>query len=227
MILRILVMTFVLGAQQVFAQSSFNSSGRSEGFEMAIQLPYQDSLSVRGEAGTGAKVDSQFGFGIGLTWHLNSKLSVSGDMVWTSPRYQATFLVDADDDPDTPGGELVTISHRADVFTGQARATWHFLDGPITPFVEGALGFTYIDSNVASGPPTSGCWWDPWWGYICRPLWSTYDDTGFSYAAGAGVRWDVNRDYGLRASYTRRWVDIKGPSDPEFDIWEVAFLWKF
>ncbi len=222
--LMLMITAQCLLAQAALAQGSAN---RAQTFEMAVQLPYQDSQRFSGEEGTGARIDGQLGFGAAFTYHLSDHLAISGDFSWISPSYEATYRIDDDDNPSSPDGELVTIRHRADMFTGQARATWHFLDGPVTPFVEGALGFTYADSNVASGPPTSGCWWDPLWGYICRPFWSTYDDTGWSYGYGGGVRWDMNRDYGMRFTYHRRIVDLRGSSDPEFDLWQFEFLLKF
>ena len=46
-------------------------------------------------------------------------------------------------------------------------ARYKFLDGMFRPFVETGLGGTWVNTNIASGPPQVGYWWDPWWGYIC------------------------------------------------------------
>jgi opacity protein-like surface antigen len=98
---------------------------------------------------------------------------------------------------------------------------WNFTDGPFTPYVQAGIGWTNIDSNVADGPPTTGCWWDPWWGYVCRSSYSTYDDTNFSYGAGVGLRYEFG--YGQRtfvkASYNIQIIDDR--ADPEYDIWRL------
>ena len=85
----------------------------------------------------------------------------------------------------------------------------------------------HTDSNVADGPPTTGCWWDPWWGYICRSFWSTYDDWNWTYGLGVGLRWELDRNFALRGSYTSRWVDLSSSSDPSLDIFQVDFAWRF
>jgi opacity protein-like surface antigen len=90
-----------------------------------------------------------------------------------------------------------------DTFTMSGKGTFNFLEGPITPYVELGFGWTAVDSNIADGPPVTGCWWDPWWGYVCAPYWDTYTEDLTSWSAGLGVRWDINRMWGLKASYNR------------------------
>ncbi len=48
-----------------------------------------------------------------------------------------------------------------------------------------------------------------------------------SYGAGLGIRWELNRDFAMRGSYTRRWIDLSNSSDPSLDIFQVDFSWRF
>ncbi len=197
---------------------------RADTLEFSFQVANQGSESIGGPEGTGMEFKSELGFGLGLTWNFDNNFALSGDLIYSHPRYTARFIVD---DPAPGTSEVVEVSHRADFVTGQLRGTWNILDGPVTPFVEGAVGFTHVDSNVADGPPVTGCWWDPWWGYICRDYYSTYSDSNWSYALGGGLRWDVNADFGLRAAYTWRVIDMGTSSDPEFDNYSVDLIWRF
>ena len=65
---------------------------------------------------------------------------------------------------------------------------------------------------MTSSPPQTGCWWDPWWGYICATEWKTFATTKFSYNLGLGVRWDINNALFSRASYNREFVSVKSGS---------------
>ena len=87
-------------------------------------------------------------------------------MAWARPDYNAVLVPD-DGSPD------IDIRHTANIWTGQLNGTFVFTDKAVSPFVEAGLGWTNFDSNVASEPPITGCWWDPWWGYICSNFYST------------------------------------------------------
>jgi hypothetical protein len=81
--------------------------------------------------------------------------------------------------------QRLLLTGELDVGSFSGIATWHFMDGPITPYVSATLGWTWVDSNIADGPPQVGCWWDPWYGYICTSLTETKSDTSMSYGFGA------------------------------------------
>jgi hypothetical protein len=86
---------------------------------------------------------------------------------------------------------------------------------------------TSLDSNIADGLPTTGCWWDYWWGYVCRSYWSTYSDTSFSYGGGLGIRWDINGALFMRASYNLLKIDTGGNSnDPTLDMGRIEIGWR-
>ena len=100
------------------------------------------------------------------------------------------------------------------------------LQGPLTPFLQAGVGWTKLDSNILNRPPTTGCWWDPWWGWICATEWSTYETTKFSYNLGLGLRWDVNGALFLRGAYNREWVDVdRGSLDFDMLTMEVGLMW--
>ena len=181
-----------------------------------------DTLS--GQNGTSLSVKSDVGWGFFGSYNFSNRLAVGGDWSFISPDYTATFRVDNGGIP----GPLQTIRHTADVTNLHIKGTFNFLETDFTPFVEAGLGWTWIDSNVASGLPSTGCWWDPWWGYICSSYYDTYDSTRTSYTYAVGFRWDISPDFMLRADYGILDIDTSAASgEIETEAVRVAFGWRF
>ena len=106
--------------------------------------------------------------------------------------------------------------------------TYNFLAGPLTPYVTGALGWNWMNTDVASGPPTTGCWWDPWWGYVCSRFQPTRTLDSFVYQLGIGLRYDLNEKIALDAAYRKSWLDYSNTSSqPDTDAILVNFGWKW
>ena len=111
-------------------------------------------------------------------------------------------------------------------YAHQFNVTYHFLKGPLTPYVQAGAGWTTLDSNIISRPPVTGCWWDPWWGYICTTTWTTYDTTKFSYNAGLGLRWDINAAVFMRGAWNREFVSTdNGNLDFDTLTLEAGLMW--
>ncbi len=218
----LVMMLAVLWSAALQAQGSFlpQRMERTDTWETYLTFTRQGSVSIGGLQGTDIDFDSAAGFGFGLNYNFNNHLSLGGEFLFARPDYEARF-VDENGDP-------YVIDHTASVFTGQLRGTWNILAGPLTPYVEGSLGWTNVDSNVANGPPVTGCWWDPWWGYICRDFFATYNDSNFSYSIGVGGRWDISPGFAVRAGYTRQKLDLgSSTQDPEFDTARVDLVWRY
>jgi opacity protein-like surface antigen len=194
---------------------------RARTWEVGLQVVDTSSETLSGEEGSGLSVGSSTGWGISGGYNFTNRLAVLADWTWSKPSYDATFLVE-----DT--GELETLSHSLNINTLQVKGVFYFTEGALAPFVEAGLGWTYIDSNVIDGPPTTGCWWDPWWGYICRDFFSTYSDTRTSYSTAVGLRWDLRNGMTLRGSYGLLEVDTSSSTeDASMDAIKLDLLWRF
>ncbi len=73
----------------------------------------------------------------------------------------------------------------------------------------------------------TGCFWYPWWGYICGPVVPTTSSTDFNYGVGAGIRWDVNRQFFLKGGVDQHRVDFSSSGTPEFTVWRLDFGSRF
>ncbi|HNP36481.1 MAG TPA: outer membrane beta-barrel protein [Woeseiaceae bacterium] len=209
------------GIFSVAIAGTASAQDRAQTWEFNFGLFNSESLNVDGNQGTSLDVDSEIGFNLGGAYNFTNRLALGFDFGWVSPRYNATFL------PDT-GLPYQTVSARLDAFSIQGKGTYNFLEGPITPYVELGFGWTDIDSNIIDGPVNTGCWWDPWWGYICAPFYDTYSETVTSWSGALGVRWDINRTLGLKASYGR--IDMNtgvNSGDTEMDLWKAEVVWRY
>lgn len=195
---------------------------RAGTFEVAIAGRFQDSANYNFSGDARAHTDSSWGWGFNLGYNFTDHFNLSFDASADRVGYQAAFI------PSGSSGSTTLIDGHLDTFTGHFNATWNFLSGPVTPFVTGGVGWTYVDSNIPSGPPEIGCWWSPWWGYVCTDFQDTRDENSLSWAASVGLRWDVTDSVFLRGSIGKMWVDLNNASgNPDINIGkvEVGFMY--
>ena len=191
-------------------------SNRGQNWEVSASAIFQDSKSIGGDGGSSLDVNSETGFGINFAYNFTSKLALGVDLEFLNPKYTAVLVDDTGIEDD------LVINHKFSQFNGRIKGAFNFIDGPFTPFVEAGLGWSNFDSNVADGPPTTGCWWHPWWGYICSNYYSTFSDTLFSYGAGAGLRYEFIGGLFVKASYNYWEMDGMGnASDSSFEAGRI------
>ena len=182
-----------------------NYTIRDGKWESTFQLLSSQSTSVAGENDTGVSLDSDIGWGFTLGYNVNANLLLNFEFSSLTPDYEATLTDDK--------GKQFTINHKMNVTQSQFNAVYHFMTEQFTPFVQAGVGWSYLDSNIAKGPPNSICWWDPWWGYVCESYQNTFSESRFSYNVAAGVRYELDNSMFFRASYQQSWVDLSSSED--------------
>lgn len=214
--------TAILLIFPAMAMAQGYGNGRANSWEFSIGGIYQQGDSSNGENGSSLKVDSEIGLGFNIAYNINDHLSVGGDFDFIKPDYVAV-LVD-ENDPDV----TTTIDHRFSQFNGRLKATFNLTKGPFVPYVEIGAGWTYIDSNVADGPPITGCWWHPWWGYICENFYSTFSETSTTYGGAVGFRYEMVGNSFLKLSYSLWQLDTGTESaDPQLEAARLEWGWRF
>jgi opacity protein-like surface antigen len=214
----ILIAIFVLTVPAL----SFAQANRADSWEWSIAAIYQDSASSGAEGGSNLKLDNELGLGVNFGYNFTDKLYLGGDFEWLRPDFSATIISD----------ELIpqrqTINHTMSQFNGRIKGTLTFLSSPLSPFVEAGIGWSYFDSNVADGPPLTGCWWHPWWGYICENFYSTFSSTEFSYGGALGLRYIMRGGMTLKLSVNQYWIDVgDAGGDPELNAARLEVGWSF
>ncbi len=166
------------------------------------------------------QIDNDLGLGFSFAYLVNDRLSIGADIEWLSPDYVATLVDDL-------GGTSI-IDHEFSQFNGRIKGSFNLLEGPFTPYLEAGFGWTYVDSNVADGPPLVGCWWHPWWGYICDGYYNTFHETSFSYGGAIGLRYRLRGGTILKLSYNTYEIDGSGEApDPTLSAARLEVAWGF
>lgn len=197
-------------------------SYRKGRWEIILSPQYTLAKNLGFDGGTTAKINDTFGFGFQIGYNLSNHWNLAGLFTWSQPDYQAVLQPV----PGTPGPPR-SISGSVQANTFAFVVTYNFLEGPLTPYVDANIGGTYVNTDIASGPPTTGCFWDPWYGSICGLVQPTKSDTFLTYAVGGGLRWDVNRYFFLRGGVRQQWIDLSYTGTPGFTTFKLDVGFKF
>lgn len=229
--MRTFVLAFVFLMPALASAQWGNSGSRAQSWEFSIGAIYQRSETVGGtgtDSGASVpntsslRVDDEWGWAFNGTYFFTDHLALGVDLDFIRPRYEATLV------PDDPTDNPISLSHRASQFNGRIKGTWLFSEKSFTPFVDAGIGWSNFDSNVASGPPVTGCWWHPWWGYVCSNFFNTFSSTEFTYGFGAGIRYELLGQGVLKASYNYWELDSGGQSsDFGLEGARLEFAWRF
>ena len=194
---------------------------REDRWEFSLGTFYQLGTTVDGQEGTGLETNNDFGFSLGGGYNFTDRVATTFGLQWAGVGYDATAL-DEDLNP-------VDIRGKYDSFTLSGNLVYYLTDGPISPYIGAGIGWTWIDTNVPNGPPSTWCWWDPWWGYVCSTSYPTETRNAFSYQATLGLRYEFDNDSTfLRLGYTSQWMDFDASSGtPRFDVIVLDIGWMF
>lgn len=156
---------------------------------------------------------SDYGWGFTFGYNVNPHILVNFDFSSTTPSYDAKGTTDT--------GAPVEIKHKMNLLESQFNVVYNLFAADFTPFIQAGAGWSYVDSNVADGPPNAYCWWT-WWGqYVCDGYQPTYNDTSFSYNAAVGVRYELPNSMFFRASYRQSWIDFGNKSNSSLASYNI------
>lgn len=202
------------------AQSVNTSSHRAGGYELYLQPRYIDSKILHGGGSSKVELSDTWGLGIGFGYNYTAHWSIHFAIDWASTGYDATRV--------SQTGATETYASKLDTNSTTFTGMYNFFDKKLTPYVSGSLGWMFVDSNIPLAPPSTGCWWDYWYGYICSDQAPTKSETNFIYGAGLGLRFDATRSLFFRAEYSREWMDFDVNASEDFDVisFDVGWLFK-
>jgi outer membrane protein assembly factor BamD len=190
-------------------------------WEAVAGLTASGSTDVDFEGGTSATIDTSFGFLAGAAYNFTDRLRLGGSFRYDSKDYDADVVGDA-------AGEVYSIEGSLDTMSVMIDAAYTFMTGPISPYVVGGVGWAWVDTNIATAPPEVGCWWHPWWGYVCTSWQDTRTVDGLAYEVGLGMRYDFSNTLAADAAYRMRWMDFEhATGSPSTDTLQLGLVWKF
>lgn len=218
--MRALIVFGILGASLSIAAHA--QSTREAGWEFGLDGVYQDAVEHTFEGGSSADFHDDFGLSAYMGYRFNERFELQFGLDWAVVDYDVTLQ-----SADAPS---LRFDGSGDIesFTPKVSFNLNLLKGPITPFLTGGAGWAFVDTNIPDGPAQVGCWWDPWWGYMCAPYQSTRSFDDPAYQLGVGVRWDLNDSNSLRLLYEKHWLDYSNASStPDFDQLKFGIAFQF
>jgi opacity protein-like surface antigen len=200
-------------------------SYREGKWQFQIPITYVESQSLVGQGGSTVDLNGDLGWGFAFGYNYDEHWVLGFEANWIRSGFVANIA--ADTDGDDVADEFERVGGAFDAGNLQVTGQYNFLAKTTTPFLRANAGLTYIDSNIAAGPPEGVCWWHPWWGYICDFWQPTYDKNTFSYGAAFGIHSDIKDHFYLECSINQLWVDSDRTDTLEFTGYRLNIGWTF
>ena len=212
-------LALLAASQGAGAQMMNNTGGGAGDWEFRLGPVFNESKDIKFDGGSTANLKSDTGFKFGAGYYVTDHLIVGGNFGWARSDFNGTVR--------GTNGASSFENGRVDLSTLMFDATYTLLEGPIKPFGVVGLGWNWASTNIASGPPQTGCWWDPWWGYICSGYQPTKGSTSFAYQVGAGVQFNFSRAFAVTADYRYTVIDLDNASSkPGISSIGLMFVWR-
>lgn len=197
----------------------FDSRVKKWEFFLAPQMTNSQVIQFDGgaEADISKRSTIAFGFGYNINHHIELDLSFAS----SNANYTSTVV--SGDDPtntETSTNSLYTSSINFGF-------TYNLLKNPFTPYISAKIGSTYIDSGVLTGNVGTGCWYYPYWGYVCGPVAQTYTSTELNYGAALGLRYDFNRKLYIKGDVGKNYIDVDNSNTNGFITYRFIFGFMF
>ena len=197
------------------------TDSRDGKWEFFLTPQVTNSKTLEFENGSKASINKRSSLGFGLGYNMNPHVELTMKFATSNANYTGTLI--PEDDPGNP----VKVSSSLYTSSIDFGVTYNFFSNAFTPYVSANFGSTYIDSGVPTGDIINSCWWDPWYGYICRPAAQTYTSTEFNYGVGAGLRYDFNRKLYIKGGVAKNIIDIGSRNTADFTTYQFVFGFMF
>ncbi len=200
------------------AEATFYDS-RIQKWEFYLAPQITNSKDIQFNNGAQASLNQRSSIGFGIGYNINSHIELSMDFSSSNSNYTSTSI------PEDTSLQPVTNTHSLYTSSINFGFTFNFLSTAFTPYVTANAGSTYIDSGILTGNIGTGCWWYPYWGYVCGPVAQTYTSTEFNYGAALGLRYDFNRKLYIKAQAGKNYLDTG--NTPDFTTYRFIFGFMF
>ena len=211
----LLVALVTLSANAAHAQLT-GPTYRAQHWDFAIQTRYAGEQNRNGNGVADAAIESDLGWGFGFGYNANERVNVGFILSWRSANYTATVV------PENESEDSQVYSSWLDTATMALSADWNILPKRFTPYISGALGWSFIDTNIPADV-YGGCWWDPWYGYVCASDIATFGTNAFTYSIGVGARLELSEMLFIRVGYDYNGIDLEDTDGLDVFRLDVGF----
>lgn len=219
--LQIRLLLISLMGLAICSHSALAESRRAYTSEFSFRFNYVEDEHYTGPNGSTLDVKDDLGYGFAYLYNHNEHLALGGSFDWVGLNYTSHAKAQDPSDPD------FDYSNRMYNYSINFDAVYYLLNKPFTPFVSGSLGWTTVDTNIATGPGYD-YWWCDWYSCYYGRYQPTKVESGFSYKVGLGLRWDVNRDFAIKGAYQWSEVDLGvAGENPTYNVWRLELVSRF
>jgi opacity protein-like surface antigen len=196
------------------------SFAQDSGWETSFDILYQQSKELHFNGGTTAKLGSDPGLALMLAYRFTAHFDAQFSIDWAHVDYKANLI--------TSSHTSVNVDGSYHSLTPRVNVQFNLLDEPLTPFLMGGIGYGFTDTDIPKGRPETGCWWDPWYGYVCGTVQPSKSINGFAFQVGLGARWDIMDEISLRLALERHWYDLGSSIGTTYvDQAKLGFTYRF
>ncbi|MBT8119626.1 MAG: porin family protein [Gammaproteobacteria bacterium] len=210
----------LLSLVSINAQAAFNDS-RVEKWEFYLAPKLTNSKVLQFDNGAEADINKRSSLAFGFGYNINAHIELSMEFASSSANYTSTVI------PEDPAESPVKSTQSLYTSSLNLGFTYNLLSTPFTPFITATVGSTYIDSGIFTGNVGTGCWWYPYWGYVCGPVAQTYTSTEINYGAALGLRYDFNRKLYMKGDVGKNYIDFGNSNTPDFTTYRFTFGFMF
>lgn len=198
LVLAVLMMVFAGLAEAQYGTRNQTRAGR---WEASLQTRTAFAKDFEDENGSTVSMDTDLGWGFGFGYNFSDQFNLGVLFSWRSNPYTGSIV------PEDPNESVQNYNSYLDTSTFMLSGRWTPMKGAISPYVEGGIGWINIDTNIVAGVG-SGCWWYPYWGYVCGDYPVTYGKDTSAWDLGAGVNLMVSSSMFFRVGYEHAWINL-------------------
>jgi uncharacterized protein YpiB (UPF0302 family) len=209
----IVLIALFINSQALAENVLTESSRRSGHWDVSLTGTHVHSGTINFNNEANAAIDSSTAWGMTIGYSFNENLNLALDLSSRSANYNAEIVKE--------DNTRAIVQGSLDSSTTNLGLTYNFLDRRLTPYVTANLGWTFTDTNVPTGePPSSGCWWYPWWGYVCGTFVPTETSNDWSYGGIVGIRLDISNKVFAKAGAGKQWIRYGDAGNPDFTFYK-------
>ncbi len=216
--MRSVIVAILISVFTVTSVNAFEKS-RAKSWEFYLGPQYTSGKTLEFDGGATAEINDQSSFAFGFGYNFDKHVNIGMMFNYASTNYEGTAKNEA--------GETETFVSNMSTSTMNFTATYNILEGDFTPYVTGNFGLTYIDSGISSGDRGAGCWWDPWYGYVCYPYETTYSSSRFNYGGQIGLRYDFGNALFIKGGAGINYVDLDTSNSSDFIVYNLSMGFLF
>jgi len=212
-----------LAAGSSAAWAGMDKSERTDTWEFTVPIRFIPSKTIDFDHGSTVDLHQDMGWGFGFGYNFNEHMNLDFEWSWMNANYTVKWS-----SADNPPGPSAEGTGSLDISVTQINFTYYFMPKTFTPYLSGGFGWSWYDTNIPQGPPQTGCYWDPWYGYVCSTFQDTKSGSGTNYGFGAGVRFEPKQSFFIRVGVNDNWQSFGSYSgSPAFLSYRFDFGWKF